>query len=114
MKYDRATIYRFLGDTHVDHIVKEMQIDKDPIEVQFVLIDMLNEYVLDKVSLEVLKALPRADHQAFEDFIGKGDLDGLRSFLSERIPDVDRLIEHAATTAYDSARSRAQEIAGSR
>lgn len=113
MNYDRATIYRFLGDKHVDRIVKEMKIDKDPIEVQFELVDMLNEYILDKVSLEVLKALPKKDHQAFEDFIGKGDLDGLRTFLTERIPDIDRLIEHAATTAYDSVRSRAQEIAGS-
>lgn len=113
MNYDRATIYRFLGDAHVDHIVKELKIDKDPIEVQFELVDMLNEYILDKVSLEVLKALPKNDHQAFEDFIGKGDLDGLRAFLVERIPDVDRLIEHAATVAYDSVRSRAQEIVGS-
>lgn len=113
MKYDRATLYRFLGDSTVDHIVKELKIDKDPVEVQFALVDMLNEFILEKVSLEVLKALPREDHQAFEDFIGKGDFDGLRSFLAERIPDVDRLIEHAATTAYDAVRNRAQEIVGS-
>lgn len=113
MKYDRATLYRFLGDASVDRIVKELKIDKDPIEVQFELVDMLNEFILEKVSLEVLKALPRGDHQAFEDFIGKGDLDGLRAFLAERIPDIDRLIEHAATTAYEAVRSRAQEIAGS-
>lgn len=113
MKYDRATLYRFLGDESVDHIVKELKIDKDPIEVQVELVDMLSELILDKVSLEVLKALPKNDHQAFEDFVGKGDLDGLRVFLEERIPNIDRLIEHAATTAYDSVRSRAQEIAGS-
>lgn len=113
MKYDRATLYRFLGDETVDHIVKELKIDKDPLEVQVELIDMLNELILEKVSLEVLKALPREDHQAFEDFIGKGDLDGLRLFLVERIPDIDRLIEHAAMVAYESVRNRAQEIVGS-
>src|SRR5262249_53360631 len=102
---DQEFIREILGDDFAKSVIDELGIRELPADIQANLISGLGRNIFGRVVLEILKALPKEEHGAFEAFMGSGDLDGLRAFLSRHIPDLDAFIRHEVAKEYESTKS---------
>ncbi|HWO07265.1 MAG TPA: hypothetical protein VNM40_01620 [Candidatus Paceibacterota bacterium] len=107
---EQKFIRELLGDEFAQTVIRECGLEDDPPEAQVQFITLLGENIIQRISLEILKALPESEIPKFESFIGSGDMDGLRTFLLPHVPDLDRFIQHEAMKEYEATKTRMHEI----
>lgn len=105
---ERKIIEALLGDEVTQQIVKDMGITGTSPEDQMELITLMGKNIQDQVLLEILKALPQSEHDAFYMLMQSGSDDAVREFLLRHIPDLDEMVRHVATVEYESIKTGAQ------
>ena len=70
-------------------IVADLKIDNLPDSLQNDIIEKLGQNVLQRVTLEILKQIPKEHHNEFDTISDSGDPDKIRSFIEQFIPNLD-------------------------
>jgi hypothetical protein len=98
-------IDELLGDAATKKILEETGLAESRPEIQMEFIGMLGSNILKRLALEILSAIPKSDHAAFESLVGSGDMKAMREFLEPRIANVDKFMVHYATLEYEETKN---------
>ena len=91
-------------------LIQELGIESDTSEAQAAFIDLLGKAAMERVTLEILKILPKDERPTYDAFIRSGDITGFRTFLSKYIPDLDHFILEQSQKEYESIKSEMHMI----
>lgn len=98
-------IEEILGDEYTKNIVQELGLQNNSPDEQANIIALLGENIFKRVMLEIFTALPKEHHDKLESYLGSQDVLGMRKFLLQHIPDLDKLIRHHAEVEYESTKT---------
>jgi hypothetical protein len=107
---DTKLIKELLGDEFAQKILAEIGIEGDPPEIQAQFISEIGEAILQRMVLEILKRLPKAEATQFEELIGGGDMEAIRSLVSPHIPQFDQFIADTAQKEYLLIKTKLQAV----
>lgn len=99
-----------LGEDFARDIVAEFNLGALSSDAQAEFISELGLLVTQRLVLEISKALPESEREKFNEFIGSGDMDGLKAFLLPHIPDLDRFVQAEAMKEFEATKTRMREI----
>lgn len=103
-------LHELLNDDIAQSVILDFKLQDDTPEEQAEFISQLGENIMLRLTLEILKLLPESEHERFKEFIGSGDMPGLRTFLMPHILDLDRFFQHEVMKEYEATKTRMREI----
>lgn len=103
-------IAELLQESSLQQALRDFNLTDIPEEAQAEFIRMLGENIQQRIMVEIAIALPETARPEYEQFIGAGDLEGLRVFLASHIPNIEELIVAHAKEEYDATVRRLREI----
>lgn len=111
MSNDTKITNELLGSELAKQMVTEMGLQNALQDEQARALAALGRSILNRVLLEILKALPESDHTEFKRLFDAKDVVAIQEFLQPRIPDFERFIQHEAMREYEATKTRMHEIA---
>ncbi len=106
---DQKTLDKLLSDDVVRQLIKGMKIENEDPAAQARIFSLVGELVMQKVTLELLKRLPKSEGEKFEALIGSGDMQAMRELLEPHIPHLDAFIQEEAKKEFELLTSRMEQ-----
>ena len=104
-----TSIQDLLSNDAMLALAKELGVENDTPENQAVIMTMIGSNITKRLVLTFVTALPENLHPEFEDYIGSGDVGGLRDFLEQHIPDLDKLIANEIRAEFEETLAEADK-----
>lgn len=104
-KNEQKILDEILGDDFTKQILSELGVQDLPAEAQASIMSELGKTILERIMLEILKALPPSEHDRLEAFYGSNDVTGMRAVLVQHIPDFEEFVRREARNEYEAIKT---------
>lgn len=111
---DQNLLEELVNDSLVRAMSTDLGVGSESSEAQAVVISKIGRAVMERVTLELLKALPADAHGPFIDLLESGDMQKFEEFLRAHIKDLDGFIQRESTQEYEKIKAKVDEIAADR
>lgn len=105
MTNDDNFIKDLLAEEYTQRAVAELGMHEVSPEVQAPLLAMIGNGILERVTLELLTALPLEERDRFEQLVGSGNGAELQELLERHIPDLEQFVMRHAEREYESLKT---------
>jgi hypothetical protein len=109
MKKNDSIVKDLLKDVSARQALKDFDIEDATEEQQVEFITSLGDNIQQSIVIEIARVLPESAMDEYTNFVGSGDLEGLKNFLTKHIPDLDNFMQRAAKAQYDATLARLRE-----
>ncbi|MEK7155278.1 MAG: hypothetical protein AAB734_00180 [Patescibacteria group bacterium] len=111
---DQNMLAELVNDSLVHAMSADLGVGSELPEAQAEAISKIGKAIMERVTLELLKALPVDAHGQFLDLLESGDTPRFEEFLRAHIKDLDGFVQRESTQEYEKIKVRADEIARAR
>lgn len=105
MTTDTNVISELLGEEITQNAITELGMQNASKEVQAPLLAMIGQGIVERVTLELLTALPSSERDRFEQLVGSGNGAQMREFLERHIPDLEQFVMQHAEREYEALKT---------
>lgn len=105
MTKDTNVISELLGEEVTQNAIAELGMQNASKEVQEPLLAMIGQGIIERVTLELLTALPPEERDRFEQLVGSGNGTELQELLERHIPDLEKFVQEQAEREYEAIKT---------
>lgn len=105
MTNDTNVISELLGEDVTQNAIAELGMQNTSKDVQEPLLAMIGQGIIERVTLELLTALPPEERDRFEQLVGSGSGVEMRELLEKHIPDVEQFVMRHAEREYEALKT---------
>lgn len=105
MTKDTNVISELLGEEITQNAIAELGMQNASKEVQEPLLAMIGQGIIERVTLELLTALPPEERDRFEQLVGSGKGTELQELLERHIPDLEKFVQEQAEREYEAIKT---------